>query len=488
MAISISTVSIGAGWARTDVIVGLETAFQTLGFHGSTQSGIVTGISSYSGGGTVGTASTDYYDVFPVSTSGIGTGASFYVDRNGGSIYKIYVNRPGVGYTNGEVVQLSAADVGGSANGATGIAITVFVAGGASPTGFGTTTGFYDKDVTAGGSYPWGVLRHQIQANKKYGSTYRVFQTISDTSLQLHVGSGFLPWNDTNLNDKGNGYPNRLVGNYKFDIPFTPVISSNFFDRTADRMGNNGQAYAQTYASSTSYALNINTFRSGIDPNFAVISFRQPTLSSTKLRDNTFFTFFLHNFTTSLWDLDYLFLGGFTQIIPSTSEGSPNLEFRTYINGEGVNGNNYYPSKRCAEFGYSGYQNDVYSTTYKSTNYYSNSYPQTSSSSGSTLYLRSNATTSSRNNGGYGDFDFLSSATNFNATIKGIPLNTTLIPVPYYLPDDFVLIDFDYAAPSANIQQGDTVTISGSEVYTVITGSYNQTDRTRGILFCARTI
>jgi hypothetical protein len=65
-----------------------------------------------------------------------------------------------------------------------------------------------------------------------------------------------------------------------------------------------------------------------------------------------------------------------------------------------------------------------------------------------------------------------------------------MIPCPYYLPDDFVLIDFDYSVSAANIQQGDTITISGSEVYTVIMGSYNQTtnSRTRGILFCARTV
>ena len=49
------------------------------------------------------------------------------------------------------------------------------------------------------------------------------------------------------------------------------------------------------------------------------------------------------------------------------------------------------------------------------------------------------------------------------------------------------MINFDYASPGANIQQGDTVTISGSEIWTVITGSYTQTTRTRGILFCART-
>ena len=85
------------------------------------------------------------------------------------------------------------------------------------------------------------------------------------------------------------------------------------------------------------------------------------------------------------------------------------------------------------------------------------------------------------------DSDGITADMDFNAVIKGIPINTTLIPFPFYMPDDFVLIQFDYATPNANIQQGDTVTISGSEIYEVIVGSYNQTSRTRGILFCART-
>ena len=67
-------------------------------------------------------------------------------------------------------------------------------------------------------------------------------------------------------------------------------------------------------------------------------------------------------------------------------------------------------------------------------------------------------------------------------------MNGNLIPVPYYIPDDFVLINFFYNAANANIQQGDTITISPSEVYKVICGSYNQTTVTRGILFCARVV
>jgi hypothetical protein len=93
------------------------------------------------------------------------------------------------------------------------------------------------------------------------------------------------------------------------------------------------------------------------------------------------------------------------------------------------------------------------------------------------------------NNSTYVGRDIPSSASS-NNVIKGLPLNGHLVPSPYYIPDDFVLIQFDYNAVSTNIQNGDTVTISGSEVYEVITGSYDSDDggRTKGILFCARVV
>ena len=76
-------------------------------------------------------------------------------------------------------------------------------------------------------------------------------------------------------------------------------------------------------------------FRSGIDPNFAVLSFRAPTLSATSINGNTFGTFFLHKFTTSVWDLDHVFLGGHTQILRerSTTTNEPYINFRTFLNG-----------------------------------------------------------------------------------------------------------------------------------------------------------
>jgi hypothetical protein len=493
MAITTTTISKSAGWARTDAILQLEEAFTWLGWHGETQTGIVTGISAYSGGGTiVGSSSTDHYDVFTATTTGIGTGASFYVDRSGGTVAAIYVNRPGVGYTNGEYVTLSPADIGGSANGAVAIGITVLVEGGASPVSYGSTTTFYDKDVTAGGSFPWGVLRHTIQSNKKFGDTYRGFQMLSNTNLAFHVGSGFHPTDISNpYVNRGKGYSNRFAGNLNFDMPTTPVLSDTRFDRTSNAWNYVIQTTSagETIANSTSYQLDLNIYKSGIDPKFAVLSYKHPTLSSTKLRDNTYLTFIFHNYTSTLWDYDNVFLSGLTFIVPNTDDSNPYLEFRTYIAGDYYSYTSSTPSKRAAEFGYVNIgSNSNYITPYKSTFYRSTSCPQNASSYDSNIYVRNNATTSNRGNGGDNNTEYLPSATNFNAVIKGIPISTHLIPCPYYLPDDFVLIDFDFATPSTNIQQGDTITISGSEVYTVITGSYNQTTRTRGILFCARTV
>ena len=479
MAITTTTISKNAGWARTDVIYQLEEAFTWLGWHGSTRTGIVTGISAYSGGGTVGSSYTSYFDVSPATTTGIGTGASFFVQRSNGPVNAVYVNRPGVGYTNGEYVTLSAADIGGAANGAVAIGITILVAGGASPIGYGTTTAFYDKDVTAGATHPWGVMRHEIQAGKKFGNTYNGFQVVPPgTVLYFASGSDFHPWNVDNTSNRGNGYSNRFAGSYLLDNVSgsgpTDGGSRYVNDSTSGSTARDLIA-GKYFANSNSYQLDLNIYRSGLDPNFAVLSFRHPTLSSTVLSGNTYATFIIHNFTTSLWDLNNLYLGGITSIEPEAGNSiAPRLYFYSY-NGD---------YKRIAEWGYSNTNED-----YKQATYVSNSY---NTSSGSVenfgIYLRNNATTSDRGRGGDNNTDALSDSSNFNAVIKGLPLNPLMVPSPYYMPDDFVLIDFDYETPSANIQQGDTITISGSEVYTVITGSYNQTTRTRGILFCARTV
>ena len=147
------------------------------------------------------------------------------------------------------------------------------------------------------------------------------------------------------------------------------------------------------------------------------------------------------------------------------------------------------PTKRAAEFGYMPLDDSGYGSKYKTTEYESNTYPDQTNTDSVGIYYRNRTDAPLRSNnlssGTTGEL--MPASTDFNAVIKGIPIQAKWLPMPYFVPDDFVFIDFNYGTPSANIQQGDTITVSGAEIYTVITGSYNQTNRTRGILFCART-
>ena len=104
----------------------------------------------------------------------------------------------------------------------------------------------------------------------------------------------------------------------------------------------------------------------------------------------------------------------------------------------------------------------------------------------------------------YGTFYYRDAAIDktINATsdyyrpVKGIPLNSNLIPCPYYLPDDFVLIHIGASPGDTEYRQGDTITvISGVEVYQIIYACYNQLETdysgqasnlVNGVLLCAR--
>jgi hypothetical protein len=94
------------------------------------------------------------------------------------------------------------------------------------------------------------------------------------------------------------------------------------------------------------------------------------------------------------------------------------------------------------------------------------------------------------------EFQSMPTEANYYRPMKSLPIATDLSPCPYYLPDDFVMIQFDISPGLASVRPGDTVTISASEVYEVVRASYENNDetydgitdnRTRGIIFAART-
>jgi len=524
MAITTTTITKNAGWARTDVIDQLEQAFTFVSLHGTQISGLVTSISAYSGGGTVGSAGTDYFDVPIATTSGIGTGATFDVYRSSGSIQKILVNRPGKGYVNNEYVTLNAADIGGSANGAVAIGITVLVDGGASPVGYGSTNQFFDKNLTPAvdSARPWAVLKQDFNTSKRFGVTYRGFKAYSDSVMSIYAGSSFFPFNTTNNSDKGGQRRDSFRGTQLLDIPVDGDSNSNSLDHNSDTYAQIGGQYDALfqYASTnspTSHALKLNVYRSGIDPSFAVFSFNQPSITGA-LNDSTFTTFIIHNFNSVLYNFDETFSAGLTLIdkdpsITTTNGNAGMIGFKTYLVGNHYNISEIYLTTGTAEAGYSQIYNQSthnglvrqnYSIATSQSNYTSSTgdgkngyeevgHPNISSgvSGGhATIYSRTGAfkdtgVIESEGDNAYGNRYPI---TTYNAVIKGIPINGNLIPCPYYMPDDFVVIDFKLAASAQDVKQGDTITISGSEVYTVITGSYNKSNETAGILFCARKV
>ena len=503
MAITTTTISLASGYGRTDVIQQLEEGFAFMQWHQATASGIVTGITTYSGGGDIGSATTSYTDVRPESSTGIGTGASFYIDRASDGTIPGYVlvNRPGMGYTAGEVLTIPASGIGGTANGAANMLITVGIATDDSgdAVGFGSTGAFFKKDISDSATYPWAVARVGIDTSKEYGTTFYGFQMYSDTNMLYKVGSSFYP-NDANsystVSDRMGGYGNRFAGTRYLDLGHQPVTTDAYYDSTTITRNDDyiigGQIYGHAIASSNSYQLDLNIFRSSIDTNFAVFAYRHPDKSANYITDKQYHTYILHHFTCNIWDLDYVYLGGRTDIL-SGATSEPEITFRTYGTGD-TQSNNYYPNSRVAEFGY--YPVDQYYRTipYKDSVYKAVPADEQGSADEIGIYYRNNSTAANLMNRGRGG-DIVNSEyqqkvddnANYGAVIKGIPLNTKLVPTPYYMPDDFALIQFDYASPDALIQMWDTITVSGSEVYTVITASYNQTNRTRGVAFCART-
>ena len=484
MAISTNTFTINANYTKADMINQLEDAFTWLGWHDKCDhTGLVTGFVDYGmyqddvPNNTSGTQYVYYYSAEQTSTTGVGTGASFYMRRYYGNPQITYVNKPGIGYTNGEFLSFAPGEASIKESGI-GWGCTVFV----DPVSYGTThNGFYTKNVDPNVSYPYGVLRHKIQDNKKYGVTYRAFQATSLTQIEMGAGPFFHPL-DVDADGDGiqhGGYSSsgnvpRFCGEYQLDVGwnFNDSYGTEYPNPKSSRFI--GQDSAQTVASSNNFQLDLNVFRSGIDTNFCVMSYRQPTKSSTKLRDNTYLTFIPHNFTTPVWDLDYVCLGGISIIEPNTNESqSCTLTIDTIPLGSAS-----YPyyNDRIAEAAYD-WKNDGIEAKYTSNLAYGS--PDTYTYAYNPRLYNRDANYNTNSQTGYGATHTIDPAANYNAVVKGVPLNAMMVPSPYNMPEDFGLIDFVYDAPSVNIQQGDTITISGTEVWTVIHGVYNQTTKTR---------
>ena len=513
MAITTYRNTVSAGFARTAAINLLEGGLSWLQWHGGSMTGVVTGITTYNGGGTVvSSAGTDQTSCY-VNETGAGSAhtCSFYVERlaGTGAVENVYVQRGGHGYTNGQTVTIPAFQMGGTGVGAADMTVQVQTTN----VSYGTTLTWYDKETDPAIDYPWAVMRKTIASNKAYGDTYYGFQMRDDDTMQILGGSSFFPWDATRTTgDMSPGYGNRFAGANFMDTSDNgyPGNTPTFDDHNGNNQTSSHNIIGAQYGinmnvtGSNVFDLDLNIFRSTLDPRFAVFAFNQPTRPSTNISDNTYACFFLHDFDSTLWDYDNVFLGGYTELLRHASGNSgqtssnPEIEFRTFF-APGYNHNTAdYMAQRSAELGFAhlnstGYNNardtgfPYAQTLYGAWNRYSASYgdPHFYYYDKTARYPKGAPNPSS-----VAPSDNLPDSMNYNAIWNGIPLQTQFIPSPYYLPDDFALISFEYDLPDQDIQMCDTITVSGSEIYTIICSSYrNDTDtgKTIGIAFCART-
>ena len=307
----------------------------------------------------------------------------------------------------------------------------------------GTDINWFEIDtVTAPQTYTWAVAKIKNAANKKLGDTFWLFYVGYGTTLYNNIALYVRPLTGFNpLTNTAQG-----VGNLDWLGAATPTTIT-----TAH--------YVQTVSSSSFVPHTLRVRQSGVDPNFATFAFFEG--------NNNKNPFFLSKYNTNLqsWDLDDVFLGGITEILQLSvyNTSDVGILFRTRLNSP----------KRMAETGYGNYNLAAAAG-------YTNTYFR--STTGNRLQIAPVA--------GYGDLalysrqfgDIQTSVATTYPVYTTLPVNPHFLPVPYYLPNDFVLIELPWL--NANIR--DTITISPSEIYTIVQVATNQSSFT-SLALAART-
>ncbi len=356
----------------------------------------------------------------------------------------------------------------------------------------------------------YGVLRLENDASKKFGVTYWGFALHTDNyRITLKSGSDWSYLNRLGKHYIYNSSTQGYFGAMRGDMGLDYQSGNNYLNRVHSYETYHNYATTNT---PTNYALKIRYFKANApqDTNFAVIQFIQ-TINSI---DYAYFTFSLpkgSSYGGNVWDYDQVWSGTYCHY--STyweaqgfgSNKGKYIEMRYITPGYdyGNSGPHAEPASgsaltREANYGYmrttvgdfvgstiynsnidthnQPSNNEVY-TYFRSANY--------DKVTNSTLYREQNVANRTKSVG-----------VDYYKPIKGLPINNQLVPCPYYLPDDFVMIQAEVSPGATNFLPGDTVTISGSEVYTIITAD-NQNNLTgldgvanntaNGMIFAART-
>lgn len=428
-----------------NIITALETALADLGWHAPVTNGYILTFTN-TAGTTLASKANERYLVKQSATNGSGSGAVFDVLRSQtGAISAVTLVTGGSGYAATNTITIDGADIGGVTS-TDNITVTVSTIANSN----GSTTTFFDKDITTSPlTSAWSIAKVINASNKKLGTTFWNFFVGVTTAAHQPVG-GVTPIlyirGGTGFNPSTNVYQG--------------VSAYDFFSSTAPNQ-TGVYSVAITLASTTLVPLTLRVRQSGVDANFATFSF----FEGNNNRNN----FFMANYNNSLqpWDLDDVFLGGVYELFasPAFNTSDCGINFRTRLSGL---------PKRMAESGYGNYF-QVNATTIA----YTNTFYRTSSGNrqlGSPVAAYDDIMFYVRSKG-----DIQSSVTNM-AIFKNVPICPAFAPVPYYLPNDFILAEI----PFGNANIGDVLEVSESEKYTVIQFVANQTTYT-SLVVAART-
>ncbi len=351
-------------------------------------------------------------------------------------------------------------------------------------TEIGSGTSFYQKHTsTYNSGYSYAVLRLENDASKKFGTTYWTFGFHND-SYRMFLKSG-IGWSI--LNRKGikyTGSDGTQLGHFQGD-------------KGLDYQGAHGEITYETQDDYISYAhsntpnawpLSIRTYKAQApqDDNFAILQFTQLVNGNNICRGNIIF----HHgdkYSPETLDLDHSWLGSYTQIYWSTSEPYVQLEWKFPGYNYSWNNPSFEPLAAhsvAREFSYGWMRNKSSSDPDLYTRWTANiNYESTAGDPEFVVYYRD-----SNHDKYWQSYDETHNerymnrkekrltgtppAMDYYKPIKGLPLQQRFAPCPYYIPDDFVLIQAAVQPASTVFYPGDTVEISASEKYMVVVGGY----------------
>ena len=437
---------------------------------------------------------------------------------NAGCVSGISIHNVATGWSANQAFTIPGEDIGGVA---TTNDIT-FGSNSYSGSGTNNTPSIIVTNHGAGNNmfqkHPSGdfsVLRMENHATKTFGTTYWAFG-IDDNNYRMYFKSG-CAWQTLNCLgtncDTTSNYNNQygvFGGDLGLDVQYYNVS----LDRTPYTYSDEAYIDIATTSSPTDYPLKIRYFKgaSPQDTNFAVIQFIQDIGGN----ENDFGTITLHrgsNFGANVWDLDHVWLGSYTEYKTSSSaDRYVEMTYQVAAHHDTSNERpsrepaDYYSLSREASYGYLRNGGSSSAETSVDVRYYPNIMtPHSTNSWHDEVITYYRDQTLDKVTSGIShhtshllikddDTNSVGTSAAYYRPIKGIPISNKLAPCPYYMPDDFVLIQAEVSPPATVFRSGDTVTVASGEVYTIIKAN-NQVNQTGlgggqvavGMIFAART-